>query len=301
MENIISDQLNKRSKSIHKMKTIAYYETIPLKQIHMDTFFYRNDILYYEYPFLIIVDVATKYINIIPQKRKNENIVTHVDSYCKKVQLKFNTAIKDSKKITIITDGAKEFNVLKKKYNHKVSVSINKAAMAESYIARVKFLVRKIVLEHYIKNIYEGEIKKIPESELLTILATVEREINKRSKIETRELVELEPDIEPDFKLGDAVFIKSNEKFYEQLRKFKKKSYLDNFIMEPFYISDINFYNGVYKYAVSSFFDHSTDKYWHYKEEIQKINPESVEEYINNYKKTYKSKDSVQNSKFIPK
>jgi hypothetical protein len=59
--------------------------------------------------------------------------------------------------------------------------------------------------------------------------------------------------------------------------------------MEPFYISDIVFFNGIYKYGVTSFFDHTSDKYWSYEEEIQLINPKIVDKYINQYKIAYKS------------
>lgn len=297
--NIITTQLNKKSKT--KIKSMSYYEEIPLRQVHIDTFFYTNDILFYPHPFLLIVDVATKYVNIIPQKRKNENIVNHVDEFCKKVQKKFPTAITDAKNITIISDDAKEFNVLNKKYNHKVSVSIHKAVFAETYIARVKLLVRKIVIKHYIQGIFEGKIKKIPKEDLLEMLELIEKEINKKARIKIKKIEQITAKHEPQFKLGDGVFIKSNEKFYEQLRKFKKKSYLDNFVMEPFYISDIVFFNGVYKYGVSSFFDHESDKYWHYEEEIQLINPEIVDKYINQYKIAYNSKFVPKNDGLLPK
>jgi hypothetical protein len=70
----------------------------------------------------------------------------------------------------------------------------------------------------------------------------------------------------------------------------KKKSYKNNFHEEPFYISDFVFWDGIYKYAISSFFDHSTDIHWHYEEELQPIDPSIVKDYIISYNKFYKSK-----------
>jgi len=96
MGKIIVDQLSKRSKT--KIKHISYYESVPLKQIHIYTFFYNNDILYYQYLFLMIVDIAIKYINIVPQMRKNESIVPHLDNLRKEVQSEFPTAVKESNK-----------------------------------------------------------------------------------------------------------------------------------------------------------------------------------------------------------
>lgn len=296
MEDIIAKQLAKKTTS--KINTISYYESVPLAQIQIDTFFYHNELLYYPHPFLMIVDIATKYINIVPQKRKNENIEKHLDSFCQQVQEKYKTAVKRSKDITIISDGAKEFNVLKKKYNHKVSVSIHKAAVAESYIALTKRLVRKIYTKYYVKNIFQGKVDTIKPEQLVEIMEQIQVQINQKAKIKKRKALEQQPS---KFEVGDAVFIKSNVKFYEQLRGFKKKSYIENFVEEPFYISDIIYFNGIYKYEATSFFDHSVDIHYHYEEELQLIDPTIVEEYIKKYNITFKSKHREKTTGFIPK
>jgi hypothetical protein len=46
----------------------------------------------------MIVDIAIKYINIVPQMRKNESIVPHLDNLRKEVQSEFPTAVKESNK-----------------------------------------------------------------------------------------------------------------------------------------------------------------------------------------------------------
>jgi hypothetical protein len=81
------------------------------------------------------------------------------------------------------------------------------------------------------------------------------------------------------------------------LRKLKKKSYKNNFHDEPFYVSDVLFWRGIYKYAITSFFDHSVDIHWHYEEELQEIDPRVAEKYIISYNKAYKSKLLKQKSK----
>jgi hypothetical protein len=93
MQEIIAKQLNKKTTS--KVNRMRYYEKIPLAQIHIDTFFYNNEMISYKYPFLIIVDIATKFINIIPQKRKNENILNHLKDFCDQVRDKFPEALQD--------------------------------------------------------------------------------------------------------------------------------------------------------------------------------------------------------------
>jgi hypothetical protein len=135
--------------------------------------------------------------------------------------------------MTIISDDAKEFNVLDKKYHHKVSVFIHKAAFAETYIARTKLSVRSCHQSLH-KQYFKGKIKSIPKEELLDILSVLQDEINTKAKIKIKKLQEASEASDSKYKLGDAVFIKSNEKFYEQLRKFKKQSYLGNFIMKSY-------------------------------------------------------------------
>jgi hypothetical protein len=85
------------------------------------------------------VDVATRYTKIIPQKRKNENILNHLIDYCKEVRERFKDSVQDNNKVLIISDAAKEFNVLNKDFKHKLSSGINKAAIAELYWKSKKY------------------------------------------------------------------------------------------------------------------------------------------------------------------
>jgi hypothetical protein len=113
-------------------------------------------------------------------------------------------------------------------------------------------MVRKAYTKYYIKGIFKGKIKPLKQNQLLEILKQVESEINKNAKVTIKE-EKIITDYEQKFHIGQPVFAKNNSKFYEQLRKLKKKSYKNNFHDEPFYVSDVLFWRGIYKYAITSF------------------------------------------------
>ena len=147
MKSIINKLLNKPI--TEKPEQISYYEKYPLAQIHIDTMFYELTTKKQLIPIFIIADVATRYTQAYIQTRKNEKIQEHVDSFVSEVRKRWKSAIKDDSKILIISDGAKEFNVIKK-YQKKTSVSINKAVIGETTIRKIRHRFRKLETDDFL-------------------------------------------------------------------------------------------------------------------------------------------------------
>jgi hypothetical protein len=75
LNEIITKQI-KSYPSFKKQARIGYFETVPLKQVHMDTAFWQTsgELNTQKVPILCIVDVATRFTKFYVQTRKNENI-----------------------------------------------------------------------------------------------------------------------------------------------------------------------------------------------------------------------------------
>lgn len=129
MKSIINKLLNKPI--TEKPEQISYYEKYPLAQIHIDTMFYELTTKKQLIPIFIIADVATRYTQAYIQTRKNEKIQEHVDSFVSEVRKRWKSAIKDDSKILIISDGAKEFNVIKSIRKRHLLASIKQSSQKQ--------------------------------------------------------------------------------------------------------------------------------------------------------------------------
>ena len=262
---------------------ISYYERFPLAQIHMDTMFYELTSSKKLIPILVIVDVATRYTKAYIQTRKNEKVEEHLQSFVEEVRKKWKTAIKNKDEIIVVTDGARELAV--KNYPHKVSVSINKAVIAESAIKKIRFRFRRMETGDFLKTIrlQETSQKVVDLNYLKTNLPGVISDINKTARL--HEQAPADPNKEYEFKLGDMVFAKSKEKFEGNKLGFqlKKKSYLLNYDPEPMIINRVIEFNNGRKYELMSLFNFESLKYYYYEEELQSIPPELAEDYVKNY------------------
>ena len=55
---------------------------------------------------------------------------------------------------------------------------------------------------------------------------------------------------------------------------------MQNWYYEPFRITKIVSFRGVYKYGISPYNEETPLKYWFYEDQLQQINPEVASQYI---------------------
>lgn len=309
MQSIISNMLNKPIRE--KPKYISYYESIPCTQIHMDTMFYELSGVKSKrlIPILVVCDVATRYIGAYIQTKKSDSISLHLASFIKEMRTMYPppkrkgkgrlvtlrpVAVPKDGDILIVTDGAPEFKSIGKVYRHKVSLSINKAAIAEAAIKRIRWRFRRLETGSFLDALVDRKPEVIIDLPWLeSNLPKVVKELNTTAKVRPPP-----PEVEPiptKFNLGDLVFAKSKEKFEgEKLNlKLSKKSYLLNYDPEPLMINKIVTFNGRAKYEVMSTYNMESLKYYYYEEELQLIPDHLATDYINNYNSYWKTKENV--------
>lgn len=293
MQAIITKLLNKAI--IQKPEMISYYEKIPLSQVHIDTMFFELTKKKQLIPIFIIVDVATRYTQAYIQSKKNENILDHINDFVSQVRKRWKSSAKDDKDILIMSDGAKEFNVIKKSdYRHKVSVSINKAAIAEAAIKRIRSKFRHMETDNFLDAIMNRNNEKVIDLEFLkTELPKIITILNKTAKI--RPPPKIEEIIPPKFELGTLVFAKSKEKYdADKLGlKLTKMSYKLNYDPEPLIINRVITFNNKHKYEVMSLNNHESLKYYYYEEELQEIPDKVALDYIENYNSYWNKRENI--------
>lgn len=295
LNQIISKQLKTYPK-FKKGSRISYFESIPLKQCHMDSMFWQSTggLNQKKIPILVIVDVATRFTMFFIQKKKSENIKFFLGRFIDAVKKKFKNV---SDKMLLITDGARELKVSANlsgiQVETKISRGINKAVLAEVGIRKARAILRDYELKINLRNLEEGLKDKIDTSNIAEVFALLQEEINKKAKI--REPKEAVPYSQPQFNLGDAVFALNFYKYFPHQMKANmiKRGYMQNWYYEPFYISKVFLIQGIYKFSLSSYVDGKEIKYNFYEDQLQKIDPQYASDYIKIYgKNAVKTADS---------
>lgn len=287
LQQIITKQL-KAYPNFKKQARIGYYESVPLKQVHMDTMFWQSTgaLGVKKIPILCIVDVATRYTMFFVQVKKSDGIKRSLETFIETVKKRFETV---SDKMLVITDGARELqvtgNLSKIQVVTKISRGINKAVLAEVGIRKSRAILRDFELKLNIRNLEENRTDRIDGSNIKDIFQLVEDQINTKAKL--REPKEPVPYKTPRFNLGDPVFALNFYKYYPYQMKSNmvKQGYMQNWYYEPFRISKVFLINGVYKFSLASYEDGRDLKYNFYQDQLQKINPEYASDYIKIYLK----------------
>lgn len=287
LNQIITKQL-KSYPNFKKQARIGYYESIPLKQVHMDTMFWQSTggLNMKKIPILCIVDVATRFTMFFVQTKKSDNIKKFVNQFIDTVKKKFKNT---SDKMLIITDGANELKVSANLSNvqveSKISRGINKAVLAEVGIRKARAILRDYELKINLRNLEENLHDKIDSTNIEEVFKLVQEQINLKAKI--RKPKDSVPYSPPQFNLGDAVFALNFYKYYPHQMKSNmvKRGYMQNWYYEPFYISKVYLIKGVYKFSISSYVDNKEIKYNFYQDQLQKIDPEYASDYIKIYSK----------------
>jgi len=281
VDEIIKKQLSMWSKT-KKLTRMAYHESTPLKQIQMDTMFWKvvrgkgaADI-----PILVIVDVATRFTGYFIQNTKNDSVRDHLETFIERVKTHFPQT---ADKMLLITDGAKELAVkgvpgLK----HKVSKGLNKAVLAEVKIRQARAILRDVELDMDLENLSNDRETRIDRKNLKGIFKKIEQQVNAKAKI--REPKDY-PQTPQDFDVGDPVLALNLHKFFpfqigETLRK---RSYDRNWYTEPFYISKVHKFQGIYKYTLSSYIGDEPLKYTFYPDQLQHLDRRIAFQYVQNY------------------
>lgn len=287
LNQIISKQL-KSYPNFKKQARIGYYESVPLKQVHMDTMFWQSTggLNQKKVPILCIVDVATRFTMFFIQTKKSDTIKKFVGQFIDTVKKKFKNT---SNKMLLITDGASELKVSANLSNvqveSKISRGINKAVIAEVGIRKARAILREYELKINLRNLEEGLNDRIDPTNIVEVFQLVQDEINTKAKI--RKPKPPVPYSPPNFNLGDAVFALNFFKYYPYQMKSNmvKRGYMQNWYYEPFYISKVFLINGVYKFSISSYVDNKEIKYNFYEDQLQKIDPQYASDYIKIYSK----------------
>ena len=264
-------------------KRISYYESQPLRQIQMDTAFFTLPLTNKIVPVLVIVDVATKYVRYYLQKTKNDKIASHLRSFIEEVGKKFKRD-NPSKETILITDGAGELAIKSiKNVTHSVSTSKNKAAVAEAAIARARRLFRKKENKANVLNIKENTNKHyVTLAKFQKFLDEIANELNVKAKVNPP------PNRKDDDKyypIGTPVFALNMAKFFPQQmgEGLKKTSYHQNWLYEPFWVSNIKKVQNIYKYTLTGYQDDQEAKYYFYSDQIMEIDPKIADIYVTKF------------------
>lgn len=301
--DIITKQL-KSYPNFKKQARISYYETIPLKQVHMDTMFWQSTGVLgaKKIPILCIVDVATRYTMYFIQTKKSDNIKKFLTEFINAVKKKFKTK---TDKMILITDGAKELKVSdtlsKIQVETKISKGINKAVLAEVGIRKSRAILRDFELKLNVRNLETGGNDRINGSNIKEIFQLIQDQVNQKAKL--REPRVAAPYTPPKFNLGDPVFALNFYKYYptQMNAALVKQGYMQNWYYEPFRVSKVFLINGIYKFSLSSYVDGKEIRYNFYQDQLQKINPDYVSDYIKLYvknaSKIVESEESVSSTR----
>lgn len=292
---IARKQLLKYPKTGNMLK-MHYYESVVLKQIHMDTLFWDaiesgDEALI---PILAIVDTATRYTKYYVQQAKNDRVREFLQDFIDEAESTFPDD-EIATNITLYTDGAKELIVKgvisNKTITHKVSPNINKAVLAEVAIRKLRGYLRKI--EARLETDYlvgDQPLKILNRESLSKFIPLLETHMNSNAKVYPEPSNEQR--MSQQFNLGDPVLIVNLHKFAPRqigTHPLKKTSYERAYYTEPFYISKVIFFQGLYKYQVRSYTNNEAVKYNFYTEQLQLINPKIAQKYITNYIAHYAS------------
>jgi hypothetical protein len=110
----------------------------------------------------------------------------------------------------------------------------------------------------------------------------LEEQVNAKAKI--RKPKPPTPFSPPGFQLGDPVFALNFYKYFPHALKstMVKRGYMQNGTTSPSTFQSL-LDPGIYKYSLKSYSDHSELKYNFYEDQLQKIDPEFVSDYIRIY------------------
>jgi hypothetical protein len=252
---IIGKQLKSYPK-FKKQARISYFESIPLKQVHIDTMFWQasGKAKAPKIPILVIVDVATRYTRYFVQKSKNENVLGFLKDFVKDVTTRFPT---ETENMLVITDGAKELRLKTTidniKVVSKISKGVNKAVLAEVAIRKARAILRDYEVRLNLGNLENGTDHRIDGSNLREIFSMLEEQVNAKAKL--RKPKPPTPFSPPGFQLGDPVFALNFYKYFPHALKstMVKRGYMQNWYYEPFYISKVFLIQGIYKYSLKSY------------------------------------------------
>lgn len=282
---IITKQLKSYPK-FKKQARISYYESVPLKQVHIDTMFWQTSgkLKAPKVPILVIVDVATRFTKYYVQKQKNETVRGFLEDFVNTVTDKFPT---ETESMLVITDGAKELRLKTTigsiKVVSKISKGVNKAVIAEVAIRKARAILRDYELRLNLNNLEKGTTYKIDGTNLREIFTLIEENVNSKAKI--RDPKPPVPYTAPPFQIGDPVFALNYYKYFPHALKatMVKRGYMQNWYFEPFHISKVFLIQGVYKYSLKSYADDTEIKYNFYEDQLQRIDPRFVSDYIRLY------------------
>lgn len=294
MQDIIRKQLLSYPK-FKKHARIGYFEEIPLKQVHIDTMFWQTageldvdvDQKSTLIPILCVVDVATRYTKYYPQKKKSDDIKSHLESFIKEMKQLYPD--KTSSNMILVTDGAPEFKALKSfklsgvNIKSHLSTGINKAVLAEVSIRKARVILREIEVLANVTNVLKNTNTRIEQSNIHEVFEMIEKQINAKAKIRKRKVVKVRQTPIP---IGTPVFALNFYKFYPHQMKsnLQKQSYMTNYYYEPFEVVSYYGINGIYKYTLASYERTRPKlKYTFYEDQLQPINPDSAAEYIKMY------------------
>lgn len=294
MNQTIAEQLA-RVPDLKKLSRIAYYEDTPGKQIHMDTMFWNSsgESATKLVPILVIVDVATKFVQYYQQETKNEKVLEHYTDFKAQLTKRFPNTTEDS---LIITDDAKELAAPFKKHPHvrqKVSTGMNKAALAEVKIAQLRKRLRAIELELNINNVKDDIELRINKETLPLILPDLTYDINIKAKQMERPK---DPGPQEELRIGTPVFLINLHKYFPYQLKdvLRKKSYDQNWYYEPFSVVGKTKVNGIIKYQLIDLIRGDMIKYHFYRDQLQVIDPTVSQEYVKKWRNYHEKRETTE-------
>lgn len=291
MQEAITKQLLS-TPNLLKNTHFSYYASKPLEQIHLDTMFFQpsGELIVEEnkksfIPVLVIADVCSRYIKAYVQPKKSELIKEHIKDFIKTLQEKYPR--QTASHVLAITDGAREF-AFKDFHDgmviitHKVSTGINKAVMAEISIKQIRHYLRRVELKINLNNLQHKTNERIDRENLQDILDIILKTVNTKAYLHT---VRPKKEDTPLLPIGTPVFLINLEKYFPMQTKsnLRKKSYDYNWYMEPYLVTEVFGIDNVRKYKLVSAVGLHYIQGSYYYDELQPINPQYCDAYIESY------------------
>lgn len=278
MDEIIEKQILSKPK-LKGLKRVPYWEPRPGNQIHGDTAFWKESGKSGSLvPILVFVDVATKFVGLYVQEKKNEKVLEHFLDFRRSLAKRFEDTNTESS--VLITDGAHELALKHPGLTHKVSKGINKAVFAENAIKRMRQQLRKLELSLNLQNLNIGEVQlRITKDNLQDILDLVTTKLNKTAKQAPEP--KFTEDEEPLLETTPVFLINMHKYFpYQTKSVLRKNSYEYPWYLEPFRITEKRTIHGITQYRLKDYYLGKEVKWWVYRDQIQVIDPRVASDYI---------------------